>query len=67
MPSAIGHPVFRELLQEEMVKTKRHATSSMRNNFFIDKGLIRFYFTKLNQALNVFIEKRFIFQNFRIN
>lgn len=40
MPSDIGHPVFRELVHEETVKTKRHATSTRRNNFFIDNGLI---------------------------
>jgi hypothetical protein len=45
-----------------MVKTKRDATSSIKNNFFIDVGLLGFYFAKLNLGLNVIIEKRFIFQ-----
>lgn len=40
MPSVIGHPVLRELLQEEMVKTKRQIITSRRNNFFIDYGLM---------------------------
>ncbi len=58
----MGHPVFLELLHEEMVKTKRHTTSSIKNNFFIEVGLLEFYFTKLNLGLNVNIKKRFIFQ-----
>lgn len=58
----MGHPVFLELLQEEMVKTKRHTTSSIKNSFFIEVGLLGFYFTKLNLGLNVNIKKRFIFQ-----
>jgi len=62
MPSVIGHPVLRELLHEEMVKTKSDATSSKKNVFFIDNGLVRFYFAKLNHGLNGFIQKRFIFQ-----
>jgi len=40
MPSVIGHPVLRELLQEEMVKTKRLITASKKNDFFIDYGLM---------------------------
>lgn len=40
MPSVIGHPVLRELLQEEMVKTKRQTTASKKNDFFIDYGLM---------------------------
>ncbi len=50
MPSAIGHPVLRELLHEEIVKTKNVATSSITNTFFIDIGLMEFYFAKLNQV-----------------
>jgi hypothetical protein len=51
MPSVIGHPVLRELLHEEMVRTRRDATSSMRNNFFIDSGLFGYYSAKLKQLI----------------
>jgi hypothetical protein len=40
IPSAIGHPDLRELLQEEMVKTKRQMTSNITINFFIGNGLL---------------------------
>jgi hypothetical protein len=51
MPSVIGHPVFRELLHEESVKTARETTSSSKKTFFTDNVFIGFRFANLKQEI----------------
>jgi len=46
----MGQPVLRELLQEQIVKASRHASTKDTNNFFIENCLIRYYFAKLEQG-----------------
>jgi hypothetical protein len=47
MPSAIGQPLLRVLLQEDTVNAKRQITIKARNNFFINNCLNSSYFAKL--------------------
>ena len=67
MPSAIGHPDLRELLQEEMVKTKSVATSSMINTFFIGKWVFQILFCKVKTWFECNYRKTIYISNFRIN
>lgn len=58
---------MRELVHDEMVKTKSDATSSKKSVFFIDIGLVRFYFAKLTDGLNRNYLKTIYISNFSIN